>query len=347
MIVSRLRKRGARARSPGSRAGERLSPDAVTWLARNLARGVEPASLIGPLVEAGVPPSLARAGLDEVRSSGLTTALIAALERDDRAREVARLQASLRASAPIEEVAACPPAAHFFQRYWASNTPLVIRGFVSSWSPRPDWSFAELRRRFGDVPVEIAGGRDGRADPDLVFAELRARVPLRELLDRVEGPASNDAYLVARNRALAEGPMSALLDEIGPPEDLFDPAQRRAGVSLWLGPAGTFTKLHHDATNNILTQVIGRKRVRLVSPHQLEVADGADGFYARMSAHDVAREAPRAVHELELGPGDGLFLPVGWWHEVESLTPSLSLALVGFRRPNDYDYLPGRALALR
>ncbi|MBK6514126.1 MAG: cupin-like domain-containing protein [Polyangiaceae bacterium] len=317
------------------------------WVARNLGRGVSPATLLNDLIEAGVPPRVARAGVAEVRQSSVTPALVAALARDDRAREVASLQASLRATSEIEVVTTCPPAAELFQRYWATNTPLLIRGFVAGWRRRPDWSFAELRRRFGGERVEISGGRDALRDPDIAFAELRRQVSFGELLDLVEGPPTNDAYLVARNRALGEGALGALLDEIEPPEDLFDPSKRRSGVSLWLGPAGTFTKLHHDATNNILTQLIGDKVVRLVAPYELDLADTADGYYARSSAADLERARPGRVREVHLAAGDGLFIPVGWWHEVESLTPSLSLALVNFRRDNDYDYMAGRSFVRR
>ena len=35
---------------------------------------------------------------------------------------------------------------------------------------------------------------------------------------------------------------------------------------LWLGPAGTITHLHHDLTNNLMIQVVGRKVVKLISP---------------------------------------------------------------------------------
>jgi hypothetical protein len=320
----------------------RLSPDAVTWVARNLVAGVRPGDLVAALVEGGVPVAVARRGVEHVAGSEVTPALVASMNACDRARAVADLAQGLRTTSPIEELSACPPAATFFARYWAANTPVVLRGFLAAWARRPAWSFDDLRLRFGEVEVEAAWGRDAFADPDRDFAHVRRKVRLGDLLDVIARGPSNDTYLVARNRALAEGPLSALLDEIEPPSDLIDPALRGTGVSLWLGPAGTLSKLHHDATNNILTQVLGEKRVRLVSPHVLSIGDAADGFYARTTAREVAREVPGAVIEVVLREGDGVFLPVGWWHEIESLSPSLSLALVGFRRPNDYDFIAGR-----
>jgi hypothetical protein len=222
----------------------------------------------------------------------------------------------------------------------------VLRRYVQSWSRPIRWSFDDLRARFGEREIEVASGRDGRDDPDVDFAELRTTTSFGALVDRVLGTTGNDVYVVARNRVLEQA-LPELLDEVEPPAHLFDPALRHHGISLWLGPAGTQTKLHHDGTNNLFTQVLGTKRLRLVAPTVLELATHALGYYARTDALEVEAAHPGRSFEVVLEPGDALFIPVGWWHEVESLAPSLSLAMVGFPRHNHYDYLPGRRRWLR
>jgi hypothetical protein len=87
--------------------------------------------------------------------------------------------------------------------------------------------------------------------------------------------------------------------------------------------------------------VLGRKSIKLISPLALEIGQTAEGYYAWARPDAFESE----VHSVTLEEGDAVFLPVGWWHEVASLSPSLSLALVGFNRPNGFDYRAGRSPA--
>jgi hypothetical protein len=309
-------------------------------VAENAAVGVTAAELRTTLVEGGVPPIVAYRGVRELASSLATTALQAAIARADRATEVASLQTRLRCTARIEELDEMPPAPVFFGRYWATNTPLVVRGFVSAWPEPPRWSLASLRERFSDVIVEITRGRASKKDPEIFFASLRHEIRFGAFLDLVEGDPGNDAYLVARNSALG-GSLAEMMRDFQLPSDVFVTQPTSPGSALWLGPAGTITNLHHDESNTMLCQVLGRKRVRLVPPTMLDVVDSARGFHAMLSATDVETRQPGASYEVTLEERDAVFIPVGWWHEVESLTPSLSLAVVSFRKPNLYGYAPG------
>jgi hypothetical protein len=53
---------------------------------------------------------------------------------------------------------------------------------------------------------------------------------------------------------------------------------------------------------------------------------GAPVSLVQLTAPDHSRfprfaEALRNAMQAELGPGDALFIPYGWWHHVESLSP--------------------------
>jgi ribosomal protein L16 Arg81 hydroxylase len=40
--------------------------------------------------------------------------------------------------------------------------------------------------------------------------------------------------------------------------------------------------------------------------------------------------------ECLIGPGEALFLPVGWWHQVEALDVSISMSFTNFPDGNDF-----------
>lgn len=126
-------------------------------------------------------------------------------------------------------------------------------------------------------------------------------------------------------------------------------------LNAWLGPKGTKTPLHTDPYHNILCQVVGYKYVRLYAPDQTEnlYPCGTDGKGINMEntsqvdvCHvrtkslggttdlDAIREIKRryplfanaTYQEAILAPGECLYIPLGWWHYVESLSTSFSVS---------------------
>ncbi|KAI6851727.1 MFS general substrate transporter [Hortaea werneckii] len=125
-------------------------------------------------------------------------------------------------------------------------------------------------------------------------------------------------------------------------------------VNVWLGPSGTRTPLHTDPYHNILCQVVGFKYVRLYAPHealklypmgvtkeginmentsQVDISENVACLLGRNGDANVRREIDRKFpkfkeaqyQEVILNPGDCLYVPLGWWHYVESLTTSSSV----------------------
>ena len=42
------------------------------------------------------------------------------------------------------------------------------------------------------------------------------------------------------------------------------------------------------------------------------------------------------VHRVTLAPGDALFVPLGWWHQVTALDFSVTVTHTNFRWKNDF-----------
>lgn len=353
--MSRLRTRRAPRpdrRAPGHRvpAGPfALSADWRTWVLDNALRGVDRSSLIRTLAENGVPAPLACAEVDALLASPALPACARLRRRAEQLELLARLLRTLHRFAPGEgaiERRATIAAHDFFRDHLAANRPLVLTALTEGWPARARWGPAYFKERFGDLEVEIVADREADPEHDRNFEAHRRVVRMADFIDRLGAAgSSNDFYLVARNKALQRTPLRSLLEDLRPPDDLFDPRRLAGGVSLWIGPAGTLTPLHHDPTNNLFCQIVGRKRLRLVSPLETALFEGARGFYAGVSADEI-RARPElegvVVHEVELAAGEALFIPAGWWHEVRALDVSVSVSLLHFRRPNDYSwYRPG------
>lgn len=120
--------------------------------------------------------------------------------------------------------------------------------------------------------------------------------------------------------------------------------------NIWLGPKGTRTPLHTDPYHNIFCQVVGHKYVRLYPPEATEsvyprgedenginesntssVEIKLDCRHANNVAVQDAESFPLFLgqtnyHEVVVGPGECLYIPAGWWHYIESLTPSSSVS---------------------
>ena len=109
-------------------------------------------------------------------------------------------------------------------------------------------------------------------------------------------------------------------DKMGPPR-------------FWVGPAGTVTPLHCDYDDNIFAQVWGRKRIFLSPPHHdvflypseanaILFGSPFDPEAPDFERFPLARQA--TMIECIVEPGDMLYVPAGWYHQVRALTFSLS-----------------------
>lgn len=155
--------------------------------------------------------------------------------------------------------------------------------------------------------------------------------------------AGNDAYLTAYNSARYADALSPLHADLGFLTRFLDDRVATPNGMMWIGPAGTVTPLHHDLTNNLIAQIVGRKRIELAPAADVgklyndrhvfsEIADLDD---PRIDLARYPRLAALRLYDVLLEPGEILFVPLGWWHQVKSLDFSVTITFTNFLRRND------------
>ena len=237
-----------------------------------------------------------------------------------------------------------PPFHEFVERYISVNRPVILTGCMEEWKPYKAWSFDYFRRHHQDSVVGIQDGRD--SDP---FYEQnqkfhRKEVRFGDFLDRLEHTeSSNDFYMTAGNMGTHRAALSQLFDDaenINIRDDYFElPAEG----SLWIGPKGTITPLHFDMINNFFCQIRGSKRVRLVPSWSLpwvyndyHVYSDVDAALPDFDKHPLFSKT--TVYDFVVYPGEVLFIPMGWWHHLESLEPTVSLTRKRLNHPGSNAY---------
>jgi ribosomal protein L16 Arg81 hydroxylase len=317
------------------------------WVAENRLRGCTPDSMLQTMTSAGLDSQASMAALNELERNPV---YLAALRHQQLLRKLESVVGALQTlwqSSPdyaVVEKREQLSREEFVERYVRGCRPVVITGLARDWPALQRWSPQDLKQRFGHQEVEVQAERT--ADPQYEVNKLqhRRRVRLAEFVDQVlaAGP-SNDHYLTANNELLRRPEFAPLLRDIGSLPDYCDASQLAHSGSFWFGPAGTVTPLHHDTLMLFHTQVVGRKRWRFVSP--LETPK-LYNYYDVYSPVDIDRPdlnrypdfGQVKVLDVIVEPGETIFLPLGWWHQVTALDLSMSFSFSNPAVPNTFSY---------
>jgi hypothetical protein len=240
---------------------------------------------------------------------------------------------------------AWPETSDAFDAIVSKRVPVLFRGAARDWPCTQRWTPGYLRERLANkwVTATRSPSRQYRPDPEQghYAPDQMHKMLFSEFMDNIcstSSSADDPSYYLHR-QSLDEH-LPELRDDVRVPSYVDHRAMLL--LSLWMGPAGSVTPIHHDFTDNLFVQVKGRKRVILYDPEpdcafyrmpfrssngrsswhvsQVGSADTAD-----YDAHPQFRQA-RAVESV-VEPGDIVFVPNFFWHEVHSLdTPSISLS---------------------
>ncbi len=133
---------------------------------------------------------------------------------------------------------------------------------------------------------------------------------------------------------------------LSPSEKFWSPKKRSSPpiMRAFFNSYPTMTSLHYDLGANFFVQISGNKSFYLVPPAHFEdmkVFPEISPQFFRSSLFDITDEKVRKrnphlrkvpVYLAELSPGEALFVPTYWFHQVvsTSITPAIGVAIGSF-----------------
>jgi len=207
-----------------------------------------------------------------------------------------------------------------------AGTPVVVSGIGADWRTR-HWSDPKLlAEHVGGEPVPLSHmsraqllvAPVGAARLAVLPALTPTLTPFCECIERIFNAGADYYYVrevdLLRYAPHLEGDFSFPFSELA---GVCDP------VLCWIGSRGCVSRLHFDLAHNFACVVTGRKRFRLFSPQQSHrlYPEPAAKFSPLSTIGDTALDdypmfRQACFSEVEVGPGEMLFLPSFWWHQV-------------------------------
>lgn len=227
------------------------------------------------------------------------------------------------------------------------DEPALLKGWGIKWKAYSNWSIEYFRQNFGDCVVPLSVYKDGGYQ----YSHDKKRVKLRDYLNFLSNDAPStpeihrESYLAGW--AFLEDPQASKLSE-----DYEIPAPFANNILVELSKSikysYAFLFLGHDAVGSPLHTdsffvavwlaiVVGYKDVRFVRPNREKknIRSGLDVFNKEVE-NELCAQGVEVV-ELHAEPGDIVYIPPGWWHQVKnrSFTIAISTNFVG-----SWNFLP-------
>ncbi len=249
------------------------------------------------------------------------------------------------APTPVDRLSGVDPDAAPYDALLAAGEPVVLEGLAKDWPLvaqgrlGPARTVDYLKRFAGDRPVaaftgppEIGGRFHYSADLTGLNFSAR-RVALGQFLDTIlahsDGEEAPSYYVGSIDLDLH---LPGLRDENDLVLDHPTFTAKPPLASIWIGNR-TIAPAHYDMSNNLACCMVGRRRFMLFPPEQIAnlypgplepTPAGQVVTMVDLRAPDLDRyprfaDAMAAARVADLEPGDVLFYPALWWHEVEAL----------------------------
>jgi hypothetical protein len=222
-----------------------------------------------------------------------------------------------------------------FRRDFLDREPVILRFSPGAFPVLEQWTPHYLSSRFGPremMTYENRAHATFSQGDDFSGEVTEITLPVEQTVDEVfDHPDTATRRLSLRLRLRDEEVLDLLAADLGILPPLFGGPLDLQTSGVWLGHGGNRTPLHSDSWEGILGQVCGTKFVHIFPPSaagELTRLERAIRTYPDpMTTLMENWEQVRLIdhYRCTIGPGDVLYIPPSWFHDVESLDASDSL----------------------
>ncbi|MFG6107719.1 cupin-like domain-containing protein [Leptothoe sp. EHU-05/26/07-4] len=217
-----------------------------------------------------------------------------------------------------------PTAEIFQQNYSQTGKPVVITESVGQ-EVIEKWSFDILKNTFGKTLMLVRRGQD--------YDTLeRYQISLEQYIDSML--KGTQTYYLGNNRLPQEMYKHVPLPSkyVGVNAFTYERAQ------LWIGGKATGAHLHRDLCDNFVLVLNGTKTFYLASPDESdflytwETRSGLNSSkFSAVNPNYQKFPLAKQAHfiNVTLQPGELLYIPCGWFHQVVNKEPSCSINFFG------------------
>ena len=231
-----------------------------------------------------------------------------------------------------------------FDHLFSQNQPVILKGLVKEWplvklgQQSASKVMTELELHYSKKPMLVYKGasdiqaRFGYNKSCTGFNFVAKTTTIPEVFDTIRRQLTQDEhdYLYVNSLRFDEGfPTLNQTHQLAFDHSEF--IQNKPISKIWLGTE-SIAAAHFDQPKNIACCLVGKRRFTLFPPNQIDnlypgplnpTPGGQVVTLANLSQPDFTR-FPRLKNALanayivDLEPGDALYYPSMWWHEVEA-----------------------------
>jgi len=222
----------------------------------------------------------------------------------------------------------------FIKNYYKPQKPVVIEKFIIDWPAYSKWDFDYMKQVAGDITVPLYDDRP--VDYKDGFNEPHAKMKMADYIDLIRQQPTK--YRIFLWNLIKEAPQ--LQKDFSYPD--FGLRLMKGLPMLFFGGMDSHTFMHFDIdlANIFHFHFEGKKECILFPqtenkflykvPHSLITHESINFSNPNLDEWPALQYA--RGFRTQLGHGDVLYIPEGFWHYMKYITPGFSMSLRGIAR---------------